>query len=153
MLFTFLPLNSRASDNTHHSKFRAISTRPLFMCNTHHPLFMCNTHQFEFRTIRTNLNSVQIQTRPLFTCETYQSFFYEQDVPIQITCNTHRYCIHVQNSLVFFHVQYAPVLIHMQYASIFYSWAIRTICISWAIRTNIHGLYTPYSHFWGYTQS
>jgi len=97
------------------SKFYAIGTRHLFICNMHHSLFMCNTHQSEFRAIRTNLNSMQIRTRPLITCETYQSFFHEQDVPIQIPCNMHRYCIHVLH---------APVFIHMQYASILYSHAI-----------------------------
>ena len=56
---SILPINARILCNTHQSEFRATSTRPLFMGNTHHPLFMCNTHLSEFRAIRTNLNSVQ----------------------------------------------------------------------------------------------
>ena len=51
------------------------------------------------------------------------------------------------------YVQCAPVLIHMEYKSMLYLWAIHTICIFCAIHTNIHGLYTPCSHFRGYTQS
>lgn len=77
--------------NTHH----------LYSCEIHTSLILCNSHQFEFRAIRTSLNFMQIRARPLITCKTYYPFFHEKDVQIQIPCDTHRYCIHVQYTLVF----------------------------------------------------
>ena len=107
------------SCDMHQSEFCAIHTCPLFMCNMHHPLFMCNMHQCEFFARCTNLNSVQICTHPSFMCKTYSPFFHEQDVSIQIPCNTYWYCIHVHTILLSCAMHTSPYSHAMHINSIF----------------------------------
>ena len=113
-----LPINARISCNTHQSEFRATSTRPLFMGNTHHLLFMCNTHLSGFLAIHTNLNSVQqahflyswtIRTI-LCSCAIRTCLNFVQYAPIWISCNKHT---------SFIHGQYAPYSCLEQYALTF----------------------------------
>ena len=143
------------------------------MGNTHHLLFMCNTHLSGFLAIHTNLNSVQqahflyswtIRTI-LFSCAIRTCMNFVQYAPISISCNKHTSFIHGQYAPSCVHMKYAPVWISYNthqsefmcsvHQSLFtcntdqflYSWQYAPWFISGAIRTNIHRLYTPYSHF------
>ena len=111
-----LPINARISCNTHQFEFRATSTRPLFMGNTHHPLFMCNMHLSEFREIRTNLNSVQ-QAHVLYSWAIRTILCSCAIRTILCSCAIHT-CLNF-----------------VQQAHVLYSWAIRTILCSCVIRT------------------